>query len=64
MTALERYMEDRRIAKALRKEAFLTRCAMQAKQAKAKLIIGPKGRNGRTMNAALLAQHGIKKGDQ
>lgn len=45
--------------KAMRKQAFLDRCAMQAKFAKAQLIIAPKGRNGRSMNKELLAQHGI-----
>lgn len=53
-------LERRRI----RKKLFLDRCAAQAKQAKALLIIGPKGKNGRSMNAALLEKHGIKKGDQ
>lgn len=45
--------------KSYRKRSFLDRCSLQAKFAKAQLIIAPKGRNGRSMSAALLAQHGI-----
>lgn len=56
--------DERIIAKRLRKQAFLDRMAMQGKMSKALLIVTPKGKNGRTMNAALLAKHGIKKGDQ
>lgn len=48
-------------AKAERKQAFLTRCSMQAKLHKAKLMLRDKGRNGRSMNDALVAAHGIQR---
>jgi hypothetical protein len=50
--------------RAIRKRVVLDRCRTQSLEAKAKLIVTPKGKNGRSMNVALLAQHGIKKGGQ
>lgn len=63
LTAKEReYLAKRRKRAAARvaiKRHIITSGAMQAKLAKAKLIITPKGKNGRSMSDALLAQHGI-----
>ena len=51
-------------ARALRKREFLTRSSLQGKLAKAKLMLRDKGRNGRSMNDAMVAAHGIqRKGD-
>lgn len=44
----------------MRRKTLIARCSMQAKVAKAKItVITPKGKNGRSMSDALLAQHGI-----
>lgn len=50
--------------RAMRKQARLSLCSLQAKEHKAKQIIREKGSNGRSMNANLLALHGLGKGDQ
>lgn len=48
-----------RMVKAERKTVHLQRCSMQAKVHKAMQIIARKGKNGKSMNAALLAAHGL-----
>lgn len=45
--------------RAERKKILIARCAMQAKVAKAMLIVKLKGKNGMSMNAGLLAAHGL-----
>lgn len=50
--------------RATRKAAFLERCSIQAKAHKAMRIIKLQGKNGHSMNAALLKTHGLNaKGD-
>jgi hypothetical protein len=46
--------------RAIRKQEISHRASMQGKLSKAMRIIQCKGKNGHSMNAALLAQHGIK----
>ena len=48
-------------ARKRRKREFLERCSMQAKLAKAKLMLRDKGRNGRSMNDAMIVAHGIQR---
>lgn len=45
--------------RAKRKAAFLERCSIQAKTHKAMRIIKLQGKNGHSMNAALLKAHGL-----
>lgn len=47
--------------KARRKQSLLANCSMQAKYAKAKSILMGKGRNGMSMNDAMVAAHGIQR---
>lgn len=42
-----------------RKAAFLERCSIQAKAHKAMRIVKLQGKNGHSMNAALLKAHGL-----
>lgn len=55
----ERILQIQR--KALRKHQMIMRCSMQAKLHKAKLMLRDKGRNGRSMNDALISGHGIQR---
>ena len=49
-----------RIARKMRKASLIATSSLQAKLRKAQdIAITPKGKNGRSMSAALLAQHGI-----
>lgn len=45
----------------LRKQELIQRGAMQAKLAKARLMMADKGRNGHSMNETLIAAHGIQR---
>lgn len=47
--------------KARRKQSLLANCSMQAKYAKAKSILMGKGRNGMSMNDAMVSAHGIQR---
>jgi hypothetical protein len=47
--------------RAMRKRQLHLRCSMQAKLHKAKLMLRDKGRNGRSMSAALVRAHGIQQ---
>jgi predicted nucleic acid-binding protein len=54
----------RRKIRALRKTVLIEQGSLMAKLAKAKLILRGKGRNGMSMDDAMVAAHGIqRKGD-